>query len=72
MRWFCRLVTPLGGVVLDMFCGSGSTGRGALLEGFRFIGIDAEAHYVEIAKARIADAEPKPDRQLTIFELLAS
>lgn len=72
MRWLVRLVTPPGGVVLDMFMGSGSTGRGAILEGCRFIGIDAEAHYVEIAKARIKDAEPKPERQLTIFELLAS
>ena len=72
MRWLVRLITPTGGVVLDMFCGSGSTGRAALLEGCRFIGIDDEAHYVEIAKARIKDVEPKPERQLTIFELLAS
>lgn len=72
MRWLVRLVTPPGGVVLDMFTGSGSTGRAALLEGCRFIGIDAEAHYVEIAKARIKDVEPKPERQLTIFDLLAS
>lgn len=67
MRWLVRLVTPPGGVVLDMFMGSGSTGRGAILEGCRFIGIDAEAHYVEIAKARIKDTEPKPERQLSLF-----
>jgi site-specific DNA-methyltransferase (adenine-specific) len=57
MRYLCRLVTPPGGVVLDPFTGSGSTGKGAILEGFRFIGIEREAEYVEIAKARIAAVE---------------
>ena len=54
MRYLCRLVTPPGGVVLDPFMGSGSTGRGALLEGFRFIGIEREADYFCIAQARIS------------------
>ena len=54
MRYLCRLVTPPGGVVLDPFMGSGSTGKAAALEGFRFIGIEREAEYVEIARARIA------------------
>lgn len=53
MRYLCRLVTPPGGLVLDPFCGSGSTGRAAVLEGFRFIGIEKDAEYVEIARARI-------------------
>ena len=56
MRYLCRLVTPPGGLVLDPFCGSGSTGKAAVLEGFNFIGIEREAEYVEIAKARIAAA----------------
>ena len=56
MRYLCRLVTPPGGLVLDPFCGSGSTGKAAVLEGFRFVGIEREAEYVEIAKARIAAA----------------
>ena len=56
MRYLCRLVTPPGGVVLDPFTGSGSTGKAAILEGFRFIGIEREAEYVEIARARIAAA----------------
>lgn len=56
MRWLCRLITPPGGTVLDMFCGSGSTGVAAVQEGFRFIGIDAEAEYVTIASARLAHA----------------
>jgi len=57
MRYLCRLVTPPGGIVLDPFAGSGSTGKAAILEGFRFIGIEREAEYVEIAKARIGAAE---------------
>jgi site-specific DNA-methyltransferase (adenine-specific) len=57
MRYLCRLVTPPGGIVLDPFMGSGSTGKAAILEGFRFIGIEREAEYVEIAKARIGAAE---------------
>lgn len=56
MRYLCRLVTPPGGLVLDPFMGSGSTGRAALLEGFRFIGIEREAEYIEIARARIDSA----------------
>ena len=53
MRYLCRLVTPPGGVVLDPFMGSGSTGKAAALEGFRFIGIEREAEYLEIARQRI-------------------
>jgi site-specific DNA-methyltransferase (adenine-specific) len=57
MRYLCRMVTPTGGVVLDPFTGSGSTGRGAVLEGFRFIGCEMDADYITIAKARILAAE---------------
>ncbi len=53
MRYLCRLVTPPNGTILDPFTGSGSTGKAAMLEGFQFIGIEREAEYVEIAKARI-------------------
>jgi DNA modification methylase len=57
MRYLVRLVTPPGGTVLDPFMGSGSTGKAAALEGFRFIGIERETEYVEIAKARINAAK---------------
>mgnify|MGYP000390830774 FL=1 len=57
MQYLCRLVTPPGGTVLDPFTGSGSTGKAAIIEGFNFIGIEREAEYVEIARARIAHAE---------------
>ena len=56
MRYLCRLVTPPGGTVLDPFMGSGSTGKAAMLEGFNFIGIEREAEYLEIARARIENA----------------
>jgi DNA modification methylase len=55
MRYLCRLVTPPGGIVLDPFMGSGSTGKAAMLEGFRFIGIEREAEYLEIAKQRMQE-----------------
>jgi site-specific DNA-methyltransferase (adenine-specific) len=54
MAYLCRLVTPQGGLVLDPFMGSGSTGKAAMREGFRFIGIDMTPEYVDIARARIA------------------
>jgi site-specific DNA-methyltransferase (adenine-specific) len=57
MRYLCRLVTQPGGIVLDPFCGSGSTGKAARLEGFRFIGIERESDYAAIARARIAAVE---------------
>jgi len=60
MRYLCRLVTPPGGVVLDPFMGSGSTGKAAVLEGFRFIGIECEAEYIEIARSRIHGASEHP------------
>jgi len=60
MRWLCRLVTPPGGVVLDCFMGSGSTGVAALAEGFSFIGVEREAEYFAIAERRIAKASPEP------------
>ena len=53
MRYLVRLVTQPGGVVLDPFMGSGSTGKAAMLEGFRFIGIEVDADYLEIARRRI-------------------
>lgn len=58
MRYLCRLVTPAGGLVLDPFMGSGSTGKAAVLEGFRFVGIELDPEYAAIAVARITAAAP--------------
>jgi DNA modification methylase len=54
MRWLVRLVTPPGGVALDPFTGSGTTGIACMLEGLRFVGIEREPEYAAIARARIA------------------
>jgi site-specific DNA-methyltransferase (adenine-specific) len=59
MRYLCRLITPPGGHVLDPFLGSGSTGRGAVMEGFDFTGIELTEEYVPIARARIAAVHPR-------------
>ena len=61
MRYLCRLFTPPGGIVLDPFMGSGSTGKAAALEGFQFIGIEREEEYIKIAKARIDNAFVQQD-----------
>lgn len=58
MEWLCKLVTPPGGVILDPFTGSGTTGVAALRHGFTFLGIEREAEYVEIARARIVGDAP--------------
>jgi hypothetical protein len=82
MRYLCRLVTPPGGIVLDPFMGSGSTGKAALLEGFRFIGIERDPKYFAIAQARVNSdpipnddddcaPEPKGSAQASLLDMLA-
>ena len=63
MQYLCRMVTPKGGIVLDMFMGSGSTGMAAKDEGFDFIGIEKEKEYFKIAEARIESVEVKATLQ---------
>ena len=53
MSYLCRLITPPNGIILDPFMGSGSTGIAALKEGFKFIGIEQNKEYFDIAVARI-------------------
>jgi hypothetical protein len=71
MRYLIKLVTPPGGVVLDPFTGSGSTGKAAILEGFRFIGCELTEDYIPIIEGRLqhaetmaAEAEAKKDEAL--------
>jgi site-specific DNA-methyltransferase (adenine-specific) len=75
MRYLCRLTkTPTGGVVLDPFMGSGTTGCAAVLEGRDFIGIEQDAHNVDISRLRIAhwqavaDEEAAQPEQLTLLD----
>lgn len=56
MRYLCRLVTPSGGLIVDPFAGSGSTGKAAILEGFQFVGFELDPQYTAIANARVAAA----------------
>lgn len=62
MAYLCRLVTPPGGVVLDPFMGSGSTGKAAVREGFHFMGIEMDPEYLAIAEARIRHEANKNTR----------
>lgn len=62
MQWLCRLITPPNGVVLDPFMGSGSTGKAAVLEGFRFVGCEREEEYMPIATSRVAWAIGAADK----------
>ena len=69
MRYLVRLVTSPGGLVLDPFTGSGSTGKAAVLEGMRFIGCELSPEYAAIAEARIRAAAVKTGQ---VFEIPAS
>ena len=64
MQYLCRLVTPKGGVVLDPFMGSGSTGKAAILSDFKFVGIELDEEYFEIACARVEDAHKSRAQEL--------
>ena len=57
MRWLIRLVTPVNGLVLEPFLGSGTTGVASSLEGFRSIGIERDSDYADICIQRISHAE---------------
>lgn len=60
MEWLVRLVTPPGGLVLDPFVGSGTTGCAAVRAGFDFLGVEREEPYVQLAVRRIALAAGAP------------
>lgn len=53
MCYLVRLVCVLGGVVLDPFMGSGSTGCAAIEEGMRFVGIEQSQEYADLAVGRL-------------------
>lgn len=59
MRWLVRLACPPGGLVLDPFCGSGTTGAAATIEGRRFCGIELDPAYIQVAAARIEHWAPR-------------
>ena len=57
MRHLARMITPEGGILLDPFMGSGSTGIAALREGFQFFGIEMAEEYYQIANQRLKGVE---------------
>ncbi len=71
MRYLCRLITPPDGLILDPFAGSGSTGKAALLEGFRFVGIEQDPEYLAIAAARVRAAHEQPKQMELLADLPA-
>jgi DNA modification methylase len=64
MEYLIKMVTPKGGIVLDPFMGSGSTGVACVLNDFEFVGIDLDKDYCEIARARI---EGVKETQIKLF-----
>ncbi len=62
MQWLCQLITPPGGVVLDPFAGSGTTGEAAWREGFRAILIEREAKYCDDIRRRLRLADRPAER----------
>jgi DNA modification methylase len=59
MQYLVRLITPPNGIVLDPFCGSGTTGIACKLEGVDFVGMEQDSEYTKIAQARIDNYEEK-------------
>lgn len=55
MSYLIRIYSPPNSIVLDPFCGSGTTGVAAMLEGRQFVGVDLSEHYCEISKKRIEE-----------------
>jgi DNA modification methylase len=67
MRYLIKLVTPPGGTVLDPFTGSGSTGKAALLDGFKFVGAELTEEYLPIIEGRLRWALEHADVDETLF-----
>lgn len=64
MQYLVRLVTPPNGIVLDPFCGSGTTGIACKLEGFQFVGMEQDPEYAKIAEARIKNYKEEKEEPL--------
>lgn len=62
MKYLVKLVTPKGALVLDPFMGSGTTGVAAIEVGCRFLGIEKEKDYFDIAEKRLKDAKPEVEK----------
>lgn len=63
MQYLVRLVTPKGGLVLDPFAGTGTTGEAAIREGMRAILIEREPEYQDDIRRRMKLAMAGPDER---------
>jgi site-specific DNA-methyltransferase (adenine-specific) len=68
MEYLIKLVTPVGGTVLDPFTGSGSTGKAALLNGFKFVGCELTEEYLPIIEGRLTWAQNKHAEEVALKE----
>jgi site-specific DNA-methyltransferase (adenine-specific) len=59
MQYLVKMITPPNGIVLDPFCGSGTTGVACKLDGFQFVGLEQDPDYAKIAEARINNYKPE-------------
>ena len=68
MEYLIKLVTPKGGTVLDPFTGSGSTGKAALRNGYKFIGVELTEEYLPIIQGRLDyEIEQKQIKQPKLY-----
>lgn len=70
MAYLIKVYSPKETIVLDPFCGSGSTGVAALQENRKFVGIDLSSHYVDISAKRCADWELAHSTSNALADLL--
>jgi site-specific DNA-methyltransferase (adenine-specific) len=61
MQYLVKIITPPNGIVLDPFCGSGTTGVACKLEGYEFVGMEQDLEYTKIAQSRIKNYIISPD-----------
>jgi len=60
MQYLVNMITPQNGIVLDPFCGSGTTGVACKIDGFNFVGLEQDPDYAKIAEARILNYKSEP------------
>ena len=70
MEYLIKIYSPVDSIVLDPFCGSGTTGVAAKKQNRNFVGIDLSEHYTEIAKRRVADEEVSQNPLESVLDAL--
>ena len=68
MQYLVKMITPPNGIVLDPFCGSGTTGVACKLDGFNFVGLEQDPEYCKIAEARIDNTKVEIEKQMKLWD----